>query len=188
MAKAWLAVAGSHLGGHDFAPAQTNSQQHIHAVSRSAQNSISVPTMKPFGGFSMLTAVVVLIAGCSEPDQRAEPTGDAETAPPVSAATPSEEVSAKTSECEDKRGDGGPMDLVSASIRTSDSVLVAVELAAPLPRNDTVSVGVLAQSRDYDVSLLVGTWGQRARSRALRQQGASRQSGRPSAVRDSCER
>ena len=114
--------------------------------------------MKPIAGFSMLTIVVVLIGGCGDPDRKAEPPGDAETAPPVSAATPSEEVSAKTSECEDESGDGGPMDLVSASIRTSDSVLVAVELAAPLPRNDTVSVGVLAQSRDYDVSLLVGKW------------------------------
>ena len=51
------------------------------------------------------------------------------------------------------------MDLMSASIRTGDDVLVTAVLTAPIPRNDTVTVGVLTQSRDmHPVRLLIGKW------------------------------
>ena len=102
--------------------------------------------MKPCGGLSFAVLVVVLLAGCggSGVSER-----DAEH-PPVSSGTPSAVVPAKTSACEDTRGDGGPMDLLSTTITTGDSVVVTADLAGPIPRNDTVTVSVMVQSRDGD--------------------------------------
>ena len=121
-------------------------------------NGTSVPSMKPFGGFSLLTFVAVLLAGCGGSESVEE---HADNTPAASSATPSKRVSTvstQTSVCKDKRGDGGPMDLVRASLRTGDSVLVTAVLAAPIPKDDTVRVGVLAQSRTDHVSLLLGWW------------------------------
>lgn len=103
-----------------------------------------------------MALVVILLSGCGGSDGG---DGDADQNPPVSSETSSDAVPTKTSVCEDKTGDGGPMDLVSASIRTGDDVVVTAVLAAPIPRNDTVDVGVLVQSRDWDtIRLLVGKW------------------------------
>ena len=99
---------------------------------------------------------MILLSACGGSDGG---NGDADRDPLVSSETSSDAVPTKTSVCEDKTGDGGPMDLVSISIRTGDDVVVTAVLAAPIPRNDTVDVVVLVQSRDWDtIRLLVGKW------------------------------
>lgn len=103
-----------------------------------------------------MALVVILLSACGGSDGAER---GADQKPPVSSEASSSAVPTKTSVCHDKMDDGGPMDLVSASIRTSGDVVVTAVLAAPIPRNDTVEVGVLMQSRDWHtIRLLVGKW------------------------------
>lgn len=115
-----------------------------------------MPSVNPCGGFSFAALVLVLLSGCGGSDGGQ---GGADQNPPFSSGTSSDAVPAKTSVCEDKKGDGGPMDLLSASITTGDSVVVTADLAGPIPRNDTVTVSVMVQSRDWQTfRILAGKW------------------------------
>ena len=94
--------------------------------------------MKPYGGFSFVALVVLALSACGGSDGGKR---NADQNPPVSSPTSSDAELTKTSVCQDKTGDGGAVELLSASIRIQDDdVLVSAELAGPIPQTGNVSV------------------------------------------------
>lgn len=110
-----------------------------------------MPSVKPHGGFAFVALVVLALSSCGGSDDGRR---DADQNPPVSPSTSpsSEPVLPKISVCKDKEGDGGAVDLLSASIRNqADEVLLSAELAGPVPQTDDVWVGFHVQSADFHI-------------------------------------
>ena len=108
-----------------------------------------MPRVKPHGGFALVVLVVLALSGCGGSDDGKR---DADQNPPVSPSTSSKAALPKTSVCEDKEGDGGAVDLLSASIRNQDDeVLLSAELAGPVPQTGDVWVGFHVQSADFQI-------------------------------------
>lgn len=96
-----------------------------------------------------MALVVLALSGCGRSDDGKR---EADRTSPVSPSTSSEAALPKTSVCEDKEGDGGGVDLLSASIRSQDDdVLLSAELAGPVPQTDDVWVGFHVQSADFHI-------------------------------------
>ena len=132
---AWLAVTHHKASSHD--------------TSGAPRDSATVPRVKPPGGFTFVALIVFALSGCGGSD---DGTRDADPNPPVSPSTSSKAALPKTSVCEDKEGDGGAVDLLSASIRNrDDEVLLSAELAGPIPQTNDVWVGFHVQSADFQV-------------------------------------
>lgn len=104
-------------------------------------------------------AVAVVLSGCAGSNGDQEPDATPTTTPSTSPVTTPDEPGTKTSACEDKRGDGGPMDLLLTTLTVGEDVVVTAELAEAIPRDDTVDVGVMLLSQDWNTSqYLVGRW------------------------------